>query len=79
MDSNKAQQVLFEVLKVLEGSALDRYSLAEVKKDLAIYSVIVRAFLGSATKQQILDIAQRHGLEIKDEKEGLTLYKPAIQ
>jgi hypothetical protein len=78
MDSNKAQQVLFEVLKVLEGSALDRYSLAEVKKDLAIYSVIVRAFLGSATKQQILDIAQRHGLEIKDEKEGLTLYKLAI-
>lgn len=79
MDSNESQQVLFEVLKVLEGSALDQYSLAEVKRDFANYNVIVRAFLGSVTKQQIIDIAKRHGLEIKDENEGLTLYKPAIQ
>jgi len=79
MDSKEAQQLLFEVLEVLESSALDRYSLAEVKKEPAGYIVIIRAFLGSVTKQQIFDIAKRYGLEIKDEKEGLTLYKSAIQ
>ena len=79
MDSNEAQQILFEVLQVLEGSSLDCYSLVGLEKDLASYSVVVKAFLGSVSKQQILDIAKKHGLEIKDEKEGLTLYKPAIQ
>jgi hypothetical protein len=79
MNSNEAQQILFEVLQVLEGSALDRYSLSGVEKDSEGYSVVVRAFLGSVSKKQICDIAKKHGLEIKDEKEGLTLYKPAIQ
>ena len=79
MNSNEAQQILLEVLQVLEGSALDRYSLVGLEKDLASYSVVVRAFLGTVSKQQICDIAKKHGLEIKEEKEGLTLYKPAIQ
>ena len=71
MDSNEAQQILFEVLEVLEGSALDRYSLAEVKKDTTQssgYSVIIGAFLGSISKRQICDIAKKHGLRNKRRK-----------
>lgn len=79
MDSNEAQQLLLEVLQILEYSALDVYSLAEVKGDDTFatgYAVIVRAFLGVVRKQQVYDIAKKHGLIVLEEKEGLTLYKP---
>jgi hypothetical protein len=79
MDSNEAQQLLLEVLQVLEYSALDSFSVAEVKGDSLFatgYVVVVRAFLSVTRKQQVYDIAKKHGLIVLDEKEGLTLYKP---
>ena len=57
MNLDEAQQLLLEVLQVLEYSALDVYSVAEVKGDDTFatgYVVIVRAFLGVARKQSSL-------------------------
>lgn len=79
MDSNEAQQLLLEVLQVLEYSVLDAFSVAGVKGDNTFatgYAVIVRAFLGVVRKQQVYDLAKKHGLIVLEEREGLTLYKP---
>jgi hypothetical protein len=79
MDSNESHQVLIEVLQALENSALDVFSLIEVKGDnmyVTGYTVIVKAFLGTVRKQQVYDIAKKYGLNVEEEKEGFTLYKP---
>ena len=79
MDSNEAQQVLLEVLQILENSGLDVYSLVEVKANNEYatgYPVIVKAFLGTVRKQQIYDLAKKHGLNVSEQTEGLILYKP---
>ena len=79
MDYNEAQQVFFEVLEVFENTELDTYSILEVKANTEAavgYNVLIKAFLWTVYKQQVYGIAKKHGLKVKEEKEGFTLYKP---
>lgn len=81
MDFREAQSIINEVLQVLEDSALEKYSLVEAKASEANeasgigYTVVIKAFLGSVRKQQVYQIAEKHGLTVQEEQDGLTLSK----
>jgi hypothetical protein len=78
MESSEAQHVLTEILEILENSSMDSYLLAEVigsHVNPEGYAVEVKAFLGTVRKQRVYDIAKKHGLNVIEEREGVTLYK----
>ncbi len=65
-----------EVLQALERSALGEYPSVGVrggKDQESGYSVYVQAFVGAARKQEISRIAEKYGLSMTEDKEGITL------
>jgi hypothetical protein len=76
LDSKHAQRILREIIAILEDAQLDKYLIVEAKGDGEgndEYSIKIKAFLSSIKKQAVLSIAEKHGLEVYEDKEGFIL------
>jgi hypothetical protein len=71
--------IIKEILAECGKFALGGFSLRQTKADESYatgFSVFVRPFLGTVFKLEVQDIAKKFGFAIRNEDDGIIVYKP---
>jgi hypothetical protein len=75
MDSEQSVSIAEEISNALELPKPERYRFVIINGDnVNGYNVSINAFLGTVKKNQVYAIAEKHGLNVIDDREGFRLY-----
>lgn len=79
MNRSEAVTYIKEIYTLCKNMTPEAVSLIESEPNDQVatgYKVHIKALLDTESIQQITDIAQKHGLAVREEKDTVVIYKP---
>lgn len=72
----QAQALFNEILAKSDINLQGKLSIFNRKGDQSSYMILVEGFIAFVHKLKILDLAQKHGLKVDEERQGLVISTP---
>ncbi len=79
MEHNQAVSFVNEIRDACETLSQEDLKLIEIKTNVQFavgYTVLIKFFLNSVCKRQVVSIAHKYSLSMKEKNDGLMIFQP---